>query len=59
MQQQQPLTAEDPKGNVALLAYRLFERLARPQMSPAELELLAPHAQDLARKLFGRKGGEE
>ncbi len=51
------LTAEDPKGNVALLAYRLFERLARSQMSPAEFETLAPHAQQLARKLFRQKGG--
>ncbi len=40
-------------GNVPLLAYRLFEHIARPQMTPEEFEFLAPHAQDLARKLFG------
>ncbi len=56
---QRPLTDEDPVGNVPLLLYRLFERIARPQMTPQEFGILAPHAQYLARKLFSQKGDPE
>ncbi len=46
----QPLTSEDPVGNVALLVYRLIERVALREC-PDEWPVFAPHVERTVRKL--------